>query len=116
MKTKRKFLSILLTVCMMLTLVPTVAFAADEPAFEVISTEGKTTQFVKLQDARKAMKDGYTLKLLKDYVSTADYNFGISIDSKVRGVTIDLNGCSVTSNQKKRICTEIGTELRRSAR
>lgn len=100
MKTKRKFLSILLTVCMMLTLVPTVAFAADEPAFEVISTEGKTTQFVKLQDARKAMKDGYTLKLLKDYVSTADYNFGISIDSKVRGVTIDLNGCSVTSNQK----------------
>lgn len=99
MKTKRKFLSILLAVCMILTFVPTTAFAADDYAFEVISTDGTTTQYVKLQDARKAMKDGYTLKLLKDYVSTSDYNFGISIDGKVRGVTIDLNGCSVTSNQ-----------------
>ena len=84
---------------MMFALVPMTALAAEDAAFEVIDTEGNATQFTKIQDARKAMKDGYTLKLLKDYVSTSDYNFGISIDGKVRGVTIDLNGYSVTSNQ-----------------
>ncbi|MDY2988220.1 MAG: hypothetical protein SOR71_01230, partial [Oscillospiraceae bacterium] len=99
MKSRKKFLSILLTLCMMFALVPMTALAAEDAAFEVIDTEGNTTQFTKIQDARKAMKDGYTLKLLKDYVSTSDYNFGISIDGKVRGVTIDLNGYSVTSNQ-----------------
>ena len=100
MKSRKKFLSILLTLCMMFALVPMTALAAEDASFEVIDTEGNTTQFTKIQDARKAMKDGYTLKLLKDYVSTSDYNFGISIDGKVRGVTIDLNGYSVTSNQK----------------
>ena len=100
MKSRKKFLSILLTLCMMFALVPMTALAAEDATFEVIDTEGNTTQFTKIQDARKAMKDGYTLKLLKDYVSTSDYNFGISIDGKVRGVTIDLNGYSVTSNQK----------------
>ncbi|RGT72145.1 hypothetical protein DWX08_10765 [Ruminococcus sp. AF18-22] len=99
MKAKRKILSILLVVCLAFMLVPTTAFAAGEAAFEVIDTEGNTTQYVTVQEARKAMKDGYTLKLLKDYVSTPDYNFGISIDGNIRGITIDLNGCSVTSNQ-----------------
>ena len=89
---------------MMFALVPMTALAAEDAAFEVIDTEGNTTQFTKIQDARKAMKDGYTLKLLKDYVSTSDYNFGISIDGKVRGVTIDLNGYSVT-------CSKVRTEL-----
>ncbi|MCU6747237.1 hypothetical protein OCV51_06155 [Faecalicatena acetigenes] len=99
MKAKRKILSILLGVCLAFMLVPTTAFAAGEAAFEVIDTEGNTTQYATVQEARKAMKDGYTLKLLKDYVSTPDYNFGISIDGKIRGITIDLNGCNVTSNQ-----------------
>ncbi len=45
------------------------------------------------------MQDGYTLKLLKDYVSTDDYNYGISIDK--RNITIDLNGYSVTSYNTK---------------
>ena len=82
MKSRKKFLSILLTLCMMFALVPMTALAAEDATFEVIDTEGNTTQFTKIQDARKAMKDGYTLKLLKDYVSTSDYNFGISIDGK----------------------------------
>ena len=42
------------------------------------------------------MQDGYTLKLLKDYVSTSDYNFGISLDE--HDITIDMNGYSITSN------------------
>lgn len=101
MKTKQKILSVLLALCIVFALVPATAFAVgtDAYAFEVIDTEGNVTPYVTVQDARKAMKDGYTLKLLKDYVSTPDYNFGISIDGKIRGVTIDLNGCSVTSNQ-----------------
>ena len=50
---------------MMFALVPMTALAAEDATFEVIDTEGNTTQFTKIQDARKAMKDGYTLKLLK---------------------------------------------------
>lgn len=97
MKTKRTFLSTLLTACMMFLLMPMTVFAADDAAFEVITTEGETTQYTNVQDARNAMQDGYTLKLLKDYVSTPEYNWGISIDK--RDITVDLNGYSITSNK-----------------
>ena len=82
-------------ICM---LAPMTSFAAGDPAFEVIDTNGNATQYTDVQTARKAMKDGYTLKLLKDYVSTPDYNFGISLEQ--RDITVDLNGYSITSNKK----------------
>lgn len=83
---------------MVLMLVPAPAFAVENVAFEVIAKDGTVTQYTKVQDARKAMQDGYTLKLLKDYVSTPDYNFGISLEQ--HDITVDLNGYSITSNQK----------------
>lgn len=67
--------------------------------FQVITPEGTITGYKTVKDARNAMQDGYTLKLLKDYVSTSDYNFGISLDE--HDITIDLNGYSVTSNNTK---------------
>ena len=49
MKSRKKFLSILLTLCMMFALVPMTALAAEDAAFEVIGTEGNATQFTKIQ-------------------------------------------------------------------
>lgn len=69
---------------------------SEDDAFQVITPEGKITEYKTVKEARSAMQNGYTLKLLKDYVSTEDYNYGISIDK--RNITIDLNGYSVTSN------------------
>ena len=52
----------------------------DEGAsFVIISKDGTEKKYVKAQDAGKALKDGETLKLLKDYNSTPDYDWGISI-------------------------------------
>ena len=70
---------------------------SEDDAFQVITSDGTIFgEYETVKDARSAMQDGYTLKLLKDYVSTKDYNYGISIDK--RNITIDLNGYSVTSN------------------
>ena len=64
----------------------------------IISRDGTEKKYVKAQDAGKALQDGETLKFLKDYVSTADYDWGISISAA--DVTVDLNGHSVTSNKE----------------
>lgn len=71
----------------------------DESASAVIiSKDGTEKKYVKVQEAGKALNDGETLKLLKDYVSTPDYDWGISISAA--DVTVDLNGHSVTSNKE----------------
>lgn len=98
MKTK-KGLAVLLAVMLAFSCLSLTAFASEDDAFQVITPEGTITGYKTVQDARSAMQDGYTLKLLKDYVSTEDYNYGISIDK--RNITIDLNGYSVTSNNTK---------------
>ena len=95
MKTK-KGLAVLLAVMLAFSCLSLTAFASEDDAFQVITPEGTITGYKTVKDARSAMQDGYTLKLLKDYVSTEDYNYGISIDK--RNITIDLNGYSVTSN------------------
>ena len=98
MKTK-KGLAVLLAVMLVFSCLPLTAFASEDDAFQVITPEGTITGYKTVKAARSAMQDGYTLKLLKDYVSTEDYNYGISIDK--RNITIDLNGYSVTSNNTK---------------
>lgn len=98
MKTK-KGLAVLLAVMLAFSCLSLTAFASEDDAFQVITPEGTITGYKTVKDARNAMQDGYTLKLLKDYVSTEDYNYGISIDK--RNITIDLNGYSVTSNNTK---------------
>lgn len=98
MKTK-KGLAVLLAVMLAFSCLSLTAFASEDDAFQVITPEGTITGYKTVKDARSAMQDGYTLKLLKDYVSTEDYNYGISIDK--RNITIDLNGYNVTSNNTK---------------
>lgn len=71
---------------------PTNAWAAEEPAFAVIDTEGNETSYVNKSDAQKAMKDGYTFKLLRDYSG----EWGIAPNAKARDITVDLNGFDVT--------------------
>lgn len=99
MKTK-KGLAVLLAVMLAFSCLPLTAFASEDDAFQVITPDGTIVgEYKTVKDARNAMQDGYTLKLLKDYVSTSDYNFGISLDE--HDITIDLNGYSVTSNNTK---------------
>ena len=95
MKTK-KGLAVLLAVMLAFSCLSLTAFASEDDAFQVITPEGTITGYKTVKDARNAMQDGYTLKLLKDYVSTSDYNFGISLDE--HDITIDMNGYSITSN------------------
>lgn len=71
---------------------PTSAWAAEEPAFAVIDTEGNETSYVNKSDAQKAMRDGYTFKLLRDYSG----EWGIAPNAKARDITVDLNGFDVT--------------------
>lgn len=71
---------------------PTSAWAAEEPAFAVIDTEGNETPYVNKSDAQNAMKDGYTFKLLRDYSG----EWGIAPNNKARDITVDLNGFDVT--------------------
>lgn len=98
MKTK-KGLAVLLAVMLAFSCLSLTVFASEDDAFQVITSDGKITGYKTVKDACSAMQDGYTLKLLKDYVSTEDYNYGISIDK--RNITIDLNGYSVTSKNTK---------------
>ena len=93
---RKGWLGLILAVIMVFTMTPPTAFGADDAAFEVIATDGTSAQYTDVKEARNAMQDGYTLKLLKDYVSTSDYNFGISLDE--HDITIDMNGYSITSN------------------
>lgn len=71
---------------------PTSAWAAEEPAFAVIDTEGNETSYVNKSDAQNAMRDGYTFKLLRDYSG----EWGIAPNKKARDITVDLNGFDVT--------------------
>ena len=93
---RKGWLGLILAVIMVFTMTPPTAFGADDAAFEVIATDGTSARYTDVKEARNAMQDGYTLKLLKDYVSTSDYNFGISLDE--HDITIDMNGYSITSN------------------
>ena len=74
---RKGWLGLILAVIMVFTMTPPTAFGADDAAFEVIAPDGTSVQYTDVKEARNAMRDGYTLKLLKDYVSTSDYNFGI---------------------------------------
>ena len=87
---KRKFLSILLTLAMALTLLPTAAMAEGETAVAAVAKVGKT-EYATLAEAVEKAKTGDTI------VMTADTDIsetGLSIVSD-KDITLDLNGHSL---------------------
>ena len=98
---KRKFLSILLTLAMALTLLPTAAMAEGEPA-EVPAGEGSAPEYVAqigdkqyatLQAAVDAAKNK-TVKLIADTTE--------NVTISTYGVTLDLNGFTLNGSTGKR--------------
>lgn len=73
---------------------PAGAWAQEDPAFAVIDTQGNETQYTDRLEAQRAMKDGYTFKLLKDY--SGEWGIKPSNGGKARDIIVDLNGFSVT--------------------
>lgn len=86
---KRKFLSILLTLAMALTLLPVSAMAEGETAN--VAKVGET-EYTTLQDAIDAAKSGATVTLLAD-VNTPETSYTIR-----KSLTIDLNGKTITAD------------------
>ena len=88
---KKRILSIVLTVCMILALVPQAVFAADDAG-----DEREFHNLIKSTDA------GKTLKMNKDYSCAMAFRIG-------KNMTIDLNG-HVLSFSGRNAQTEIGYE------
>ena len=84
---KRKLLSILLTLCLAFSLLPTAALADEGKVAKVGDTE-----YMTLQAAIDAASSGATVKLLAD-INTPTTSYVIS-----KSLTIDLNGKTITAD------------------
>ena len=84
---KRKLLSVLLTLCLAFSLLPTAALAAEGDVAEVNSTGYST-----LADAINAAESGATITLLAD-INTPETSYTIR-----KSLTIDLNGKTITAD------------------
>ena len=105
---KRKFLSILLTLAMALTLLPTAAMAeGSDPVAQI----GETT-YATLKAAFEGAKDGDTVTLLKDVKTN---NSEDTVDARItinKEITLNLNDKTITSpdnmgNNRKNFCALI---------
>ena len=95
---KRKLLSILLTLCLAFSLLPTAALADGEKVAQV-----GETKYATLQEAVNAANDN-TVKLLENV--TEDINIPTDIN-----VTLDLNGHKITNVSGHTITVEKGGKL-----
>ena len=95
---KRKLLSILLTLCLAFSLLPTAALADGEKVAQV-----GETKYATLQEAVNAPNDN-TVKLLENV--TEDINIPTGIN-----VTLDLNGHKITNVSGHTITVEKGGKL-----
>lgn len=98
---KRKFLSILLTLAMALTLLPTAAMAEGEPA-EVPAGEGSAPEYVaqigdKQYATLQAAVDAAMNKTVKLIADTTE-----NVTISTYGVTLDLNGFTLNGSTGKR--------------
>ena len=112
---KRKFLSILLTLAMALTLLPVSAMAEGEegtaaptgesetPAVEYVAQIGET-KYTTLQEAIDAATAGQTVKLV------ADVTEDITISAN-KNVTLDLGNSKLTNKSGNTITVEKGGKL-----
>lgn len=87
-KTKgKKILSLVLTLCMVLSLLPSMAFAADD---NVAINETTKVEYPDLLSAVRAANTGETIKLLKE---TTEHS-SVQVNT-AKSITLDLNGKTV---------------------
>ena len=89
---KRKLLSILLTLCLAFSLLPTAALAEGEGAQTNDVAQIGSTKYASLADAIAAASSGATVTLLAD-VYTPETSYTIR-----KSLTIDLNGKTITAD------------------
>ena len=90
---KRKFLSILLTLAMVLTLLPTAAMAEGETAVAAVAKVGET-EYATLAEAVAAVADGGTVTLLKNATGGAVGTYKTPTENQIqaKSFTIDFGG------------------------
>lgn len=90
---RRKLLSCLLVVSMVLSLITALPITANAEDNNCLIVE-TNNEYATLQDALAARTDGQTIKLLSDIT----HNSAIQVDSAALDLKIDLNGKTLTVN------------------
>ena len=90
MKKTKKLLSVLLAVCMILTMMPATAWAAN-PTPSIITVGATGADHTTLQAALNAAADGDTIQLLNDITESVSYNATVD-----KIITIDGQGHTIT--------------------
>ena len=108
MKRAKKGLAAILSTCMLLSLLPVAAFAEGAPAADTLEEAAQPTTVEKtLAEMFADAQDGETLRLEQDVTVTGQED----ADYKNSGtVTLDLNGHTITGDNKNIALRAIGTE------
>ena len=108
MKRAKKGLAAILSTCMLLSLLPSAAFAEGAPAADTLEEAAQPTTVEKtLAEMFADAQDGETLRLEQDVTVTGQED----ADYKNSGtVTLDLNGHTITGDNKNIALRAIGTE------
>ena len=108
MKRAKKGLAAILSTCMLLILLPAAAFAEGAPAADTLEEAAQPTTVEKtLAEMFADAQDGETLRLEQDVTVTGQED----ADYKNSGtVTLDLNGHTITGDNKNIALRAIGTE------
>ena len=108
MKRAKKGLAAILSTCMLLSLLPAAAFAEGAPAADTLEETAQPTTVEKtLAEMFADAQDGETLRLEQDVTVTGQED----ADYKNSGtVTLDLNGHTITGDNKNIALRAIGTE------
>lgn len=93
---KKRLLATLLTLCMVLTMLPTAAFAADGDVAQI----GDTT-YATLDEAVEAAEEGATIELLQDCELTKGFNKTLTFTGTGKKITINKQ---LTSNGEGWMC------------
>ena len=108
MKRAKKGLAAIMSACMLLSLLPAAAFAEGAPAADTLEEAAQPTTVEKtLAEMFADAQDGETLRLEQDVTVTGQED----ADYKNSGtVTLDLNGHTITGDNKNIALRAIGTE------
>ena len=108
MKRAKKGLAAIMSTCMLLSLLPAAAFAEGAPAADTLEEAAQPTTVEKtLAEMFADAQDGETLRLEQDVTVTGQED----ADYKNSGtVTLDLNGHTITGDNKNIALRAIGTE------